>query len=115
MSEENDSLNEMLNAIREFHIVKGFDIGTESQSTMLYRMNLLIEEVGEISQCLTKGKGNLSEEHADLLILLLGNCLTMNIDIVNAFWRKLDVIMKRPDRVVGEYKRVSEWKEDNGV
>ncbi len=115
VSEENDSLNEMLNAIREFHIVKGFDIGTESQSTMLYRMNLLIEEVGEISQCLTKGKGNLSEEHADLLILLLGNCLTMNIDIVNAFWRKLDVIMKRPDRVVGEYKRVSEWKEDNGV
>lgn len=115
MSKRTDSLHEMLEAIREFHILKGFEIGTESQSTMLYRMNLIIEEVGEISQCLTKGKGSLSEEHADLMILLLGNCLTMNIDIVDAFWSKLNVIMSRSGRMVGEFNRVSEWKEVNDI
>ena len=115
LSENSDSLNEMLDAIRQFHMLKGFEIGTESQSTMLYRLNLLIEEVGEISQCLTKGKGNLSEEHADLLILLLGNCLTMNIDIVDAFWRKFNIIINRPGKMVGKFNRVSEWKEANGI
>lgn len=49
---------------------------------------------------LTKGKENLDEEHADLLIILLGNCLTMNIDIVDAFWRKFNVILDRPGKYI---------------
>ncbi|HWQ73047.1 MAG TPA: hypothetical protein VN370_12105 [Desulfitobacteriaceae bacterium] len=53
----------------------------------------MMEELGKISQCLTKGKGDLTEEHAELLILLLGNCLMMDIDIISAFWDKYQVII----------------------
>lgn len=74
----------------------------------------MMEELGEISQCsqcLTKGKGNLAEEHADLLILLLGNCLTMNIDLADAFWTKIEAIMERPSKKVGQFDRVSDWRD----
>lgn len=107
----NSNLYDMVEAVRQFHVKNGFDIGTESQATMLYRMNLMMEELGEISQCLTKGKGNLAEEHADLLILLLGNCLTMDIDIVDAFWTKFNVIMARQGKKVGQFDRVSDWRD----
>ncbi|KJR47512.1 hypothetical protein UF75_2090 [Desulfosporosinus sp. I2] len=56
----------MIEAVKRFHQKNGFDIGTQSQATMLYRMNLMMKELGEISQCLTKGKGSL----ADTLIRL---------------------------------------------
>ncbi len=72
-------INKMLKAVEEFHKKHSFDIGTKDKKTMYYRMNLLIEELGEISQSLTKGYPDeqVAEEHADLLILLLGNCITM--------------------------------------
>jgi predicted RNase H-like nuclease len=107
VNQYSSDLNQMVEAIRQFHIQNG--LGTKSKSTMLYRMNLMMEELGEISQCLTKGKGNLAEEHADLLILLLGNCLIMNIDIAKAFWDKYQVIMNRTSKKIGEYNRVSNW------
>ena len=105
-------LYEMLEAIKTFHQKNGFDIGTKSRVTMLYRNNLLIEELGEIASCLTKGesKERLAEEHADLFILLLGNCITMNIDLTEAFWKKYDKIMQREGKSVGNQKRVSDWK-----
>lgn len=100
----------MIDAVTEFHKKHNFDIGTKNTSTMLYRMNLLIEELGEVSQCLTKGKGDIVEEHADLLILLLGNCITMDIDIVEAFWEKYEKIMKREGKIINGETRVSEWQ-----
>lgn len=112
VNDVNDAnLMQMLEAVKQFHFSNGFDVATKSQETMLYRMSLLMEELGEISQCLNKGKGNIAEEHADLLILLLGNCITMDIDIVKAFWDKYHIITEREGKKVGKYSRVSEWKE----
>ncbi|MEL1135062.1 DUF429 domain-containing protein [Desulfitobacterium sp. THU1] len=112
--DRSSDLTEMLEAIKQFRIQNGLEVGTNSQETMFYRMNLMMEELGEISQCLTKGKGNLAEEHADLLILLLGNCLTMDLDIVNGFWDKYQVIMNRTSKKIGLYERVSSWEEAEG-
>jgi NTP pyrophosphatase (non-canonical NTP hydrolase) len=105
-------LNKMLNAVKEFHEKHGFDVGTKDRKTMYYRMNLLIEELGEISQSLTKGypEDKIAEEHADLFILLLGNCISMDIDLTDAFWKKLEKIMERPTKIIEENeKRVSDW------
>jgi len=102
-------IQEMIEKVKAFHRKHDFDIGTKNNTVMLYRQNLLIEELGEISQCLTKGKGDLAEEHADLLILLLGNCVVMDIDIANAFNEKMNKIMERPAKIIGDVKRVSEW------
>lgn len=99
----------MLEAIEVFHAKNGFDIRTKNMNTLLYRQNLLIEELGEISQCITKNTGNLGEEHADLFILLLGNCITMDIDISEEVWKKLQKIESRSGKNVFGYNRVSEW------
>jgi dephospho-CoA kinase/NTP pyrophosphatase (non-canonical NTP hydrolase) len=104
------ALQEAVEAVAEFHRKHGFDIGTRDRKVMQYRMGLLVEELGEINECLSKGRGDIAEEHADLLILLLGNCITMGIDLEEAFWKKYGKIMKRPAKVVGDMKRVSHWK-----
>ena len=77
---------------------------------MLYRMNLLMEEIGEICECLTKGKSkeNLAEEHADLLILLFGNCIMADIDIETAFWKKMKIIINRGRKKVGKRVRITD-------
>ena len=110
MNKEN--LKEMMNAVEKFHKKHGFDIRTKDTKTMYYRMNLMMEEVGEVCQCITKNKGDIAEEHADLLILLLGNCVTMDIDLTEAFWNKFEKIMNRPSKKVGEHTRVSDWNGD---
>lgn len=102
-------LNSLTSQIQAFHEKHGFDVGTKNIQTMLYRQNLLMEEPGEISQCLTKGKGDLAEEHADLLILLLGNCLVMDLDIEKVVKSKLEKIMQRPAKTIHGTSRVSEW------
>ncbi|HAN10804.1 MAG TPA: pyrophosphatase [Clostridiales bacterium] len=107
-----ESLQEMLNAVEQFHQKHGFDVRTKSIKTMQYRMNLMMEELGEVCQCITKNKGDIAEEHADLLILLLGNCITMDIDLTEAFWSKFEKIMNRPIKKVGEHTRVSDWNGD---
>ena len=111
MKERTDSLREMVEAVRDFHRQHGFEVGSENIQTMHYRMNLLMEELGEICQALTKGKGKdqIAEEHADLFILLLGNCLTMNIDLIEEFWKKMAQIAERKARQVGNCRRVSDW------
>jgi len=77
---------------------------------MLHRMCLLMEEVGEVCQCLTKGKSRqeLIEEHADLLILLLGNAVSLDFDLETAFWTKLERILRRPAKMVDGTVRVTE-------
>ncbi|CAM4388483.1 hypothetical protein ACTNDP_14170 [Paenibacillus barengoltzii] len=81
-------MNDLLEAVRELHERHNFK--NNGGEDALFRMNLIMEEVGEICSCLTKHKGNLAEEHADLLILLLGNCVAFNIDIETEFWKKMD-------------------------
>ncbi len=102
------TFKDMIAAVKKFHDKHDFE--STGGHDPLYRMNLIMEEVGEISECLTKGKDKekLAEEHADLLILLIGNCIAMDIDLVAAFWKKYERIMQRKAKFVGDYIRVTE-------
>jgi NTP pyrophosphatase (non-canonical NTP hydrolase) len=97
-------MKEMVEAIRRLHAKHGFS--EKGGEDMLFRMNLIMEEVGEICECLTKGHGDIAEEHADLLILLLGNCIALDIDIEKEFWRKLNMIMAANSVSVNGHARV---------
>jgi len=101
-------MKELIAAVREFH--RKHDLKARGGEEMLHRMNLIMEEVGEISQCLTKGKPRkeLIEEHADLLILLIGNAIALDFDLEQAFWEKMDRIMRRNSRMVNGTVRVTE-------
>jgi len=78
---------------------------------MTYRLALMAEELGEISACITKGKTDkaLAEECADLLILLIGTAISANLDLSEAFWRKMEKIEQRPSRMIDGRIRVSDF------
>lgn len=107
-------MQKYIDAVRKFH--EKYKFAEHNGHNMFYRMNLLMEELGEICECITKDKPKeeLAEEHADLLILLLGNCIACNIDIEKAFWEKLDKIMDRPFKILPDGTiRVTNYKGEN--
>jgi NTP pyrophosphatase (non-canonical NTP hydrolase) len=110
-----DSFADMVDAVVEFHRKHRFkELGGEE---MTYRIALMAEELGEISACVTKGKGReaLAEEAADLLILLLGTGIAEEIDLNQAFWDKMERLAMRSGRMIGGRIRVSEFGgEDDG-
>ncbi len=108
MCGSNFEMKEMVEAIREFH--RKHNLKERGGEDMLHRMSLIMEEVGEICQCLTKGKPRqeLIEEHGDLLILLIGNAVSLDFDLEKAFWDKYRKIMKREGRMVDGTVRVTE-------
>ena len=73
----------------------------------------MAEELGEISSCITKGKGKdkLAEEVADLFILLLGTAIAADFDLREAFWIKMERLMQRESRMVNGRIRVSEFRD----
>ena len=79
---------------------------------MMYRLALMLEELGEISACVSKGKGReaLAEELADLLILVIGTAIAQDIDLNAAFWAKMEKLSKRQSRMVNGRIRVSEFR-----
>jgi len=98
-------------AVRAFHAKHDFrNTGGEELN---YRIALMAEELGEISSCVTKGKSkeSLSEELADLLILLMGTDIAAEVDLKQAFWRKMDRLMQREARMVNGRIRVSEFRD----
>ena len=106
-----DSWQGMMDAVQAFHDKHRFkERGGEE---MTYRISLMAEELGEISSCVTKGKGKeeLSEEVADLLILVLGTAIAGNFDLNEAFWKKMDKLMQRESRIVDGRVRVSEFRD----
>lgn len=110
MSDKN-SWNDMMAAVQAFHDKHNFrDNGGEELN---YRVALMAEELGEISACVTKGKSKdlLSEEVADLLILLLGTGIAVGFDLNQAFWEKMDKLMQRDSRMVNGKIRVSEFRD----
>ena len=110
MSERN-SYQAMLDAVQSFHDKQDFkNTGGEE---MTYRLALMTEELGEISSCITKGKSkeNLSEEVADLFILLVGTAIAADFDLRDAFWKKMDALMQRDSRMVNGRIRVSEFRD----
>ena len=112
MSEHNqDSYQAMLNAVQAFH--DKHDFKNTGGEELTYRIALMAEELGEISECVTKGKPHeeLAEEVADLYILLVGTAIAANFDLKQAFWKKMDALMQRQSKMIGGRIRVSEFRE----
>jgi NTP pyrophosphatase (non-canonical NTP hydrolase) len=106
-----DSYQKMLAAVQLFHDKHRFkDTGGEE---MTYRIALMAEELGEIAECVTKGKSKeqLAEECADLFILLIGTAISADFDLQQAFWDKLEKIQSRQSRMINGRIRVSEFKD----
>jgi NTP pyrophosphatase (non-canonical NTP hydrolase) len=110
---ERDSYQAMRTAVQAFH--DKHDFRNTGGEELAYRVALMAEELGEISSCVTKGKSKamLSEEVADLLILVIGTAIAADFDLRDAFWNKMDKLMKRESRMVNGRIRVSEFKDMN--
>ncbi len=110
MTDQND-WSSMLNAVQAFHDKHNFR--QNGGEELNYRVALMAEELGEISSCVTKGKSKdlLSEEVADLLILIMGTGIAAEFDLNEAFWKKMDKLMQRESRMVNGKIRVSEFRD----
>jgi len=106
-----DSYKDMLAAVQAFH--DKHDFKNTGGEEMAYRVALMTEELGEISACVTKGKdkASLSEECADLLILLLGTAIAANFDLDESFWSKMKQLESRQSRMINGRIRVSEFRD----
>jgi NTP pyrophosphatase (non-canonical NTP hydrolase) len=108
---DQDSYQAMLTAVQAFHDKHRFrETGGEE---MAYRVALMAEELGEISSCVTKGKSTqaLSEEVADLLILIMGTAIAGDFDLNQAFWDKMEKLMQRESKMINGRIRVSEFRD----
>ena len=108
---EHDSYQAMLDAVQAFH--DKHDFKNTGGEELTYRIALMAEELGEISSCVTKGKDKamLAEECADLYILLIGTAIAQDFDLKQAFWDKMEKLMKRESRMVNGRIRVSEFRD----
>lgn len=106
-----DSYENMLAAVQAFHAKHRFR--EQGGEEMTYRIALMAEELGEIAECVTKGKSGdkLAEEVADLFILVLGTAIAADFDLKQAFWDKMQKIEAREGRLVNGRIRVSEFKD----
>jgi NTP pyrophosphatase (non-canonical NTP hydrolase) len=106
-----DSYTEMLAAVQAFH--HKHDFKNTGGEELTYRLALMVEELGEVAECVTKGKDKeqLAEEVADLFILLIGTAISAEFDLNAAFWQKMDKIMHRQSKMVNGRIRVSEFRD----
>ena len=105
-----DSFTEMRNAVQAFH--ERFDMAGKGGHDLKYRIALMVEELGEISAAVTKGKGKeqIAEECADLLILLLGTSIAADFDLNQSFWKKIRKVVERKSKMVEGTIRISEFE-----
>ena len=108
---DTDSYRNMLAAVQAFH--DKHDFKATGGEELVYRVALMTEELGEIAECVTKGKdkNELGEEVADLLILLIGTAIAADFDLKQAFWDKMEKIMRRESKMINGRIRVSEFRE----
>lgn len=106
-----DAYQDMLAAVQAFH--DKHDFKHTGGEELMYRVALMTEELGEIAECVTKGrdKAILAEEVADLFILLIGTAIAADFDLKAAFWTKLDKIMQRDAKMINGRIRVSEFRD----
>lgn len=106
-----DSYDAMLQEVQAFH--HKHDFKNTGGEELAYRIALMAEELGEISSCVTKGKDKekLAEECADLYILLLGTAISADFDLKQAFWDKMQKLMKRESKMINGRIRVSEFRD----
>jgi NTP pyrophosphatase (non-canonical NTP hydrolase) len=108
---DKDSYKAMLAAVQAFH--DKHDFQNTGGEELAYRIALMTEELGEISACVTKGKDRecLSEECADLLILLLCTAIAADFRLDEAFWDKMKKLEQRESRMINGRIRVSEFRD----
>ena len=101
----------MLKEVQTFH--DKHDFKNTGGEEMTYRVALMAEELGEISACVSKGKSKeqLAEECADLFILIMGTAIAQDFDLKQAFWNKMEKIMKRDSKMINGRIRVSEFRD----
>lgn len=106
-----DSYTAMLAAVQAFH--DKHDFRNTGGEELTYRVALMAEELGEVAECVTKGKdkAELAEEVADLFILIIGTAIAADFDLEEAFWSKMDKLMQRESRMVDGSIRVSEFRD----
>jgi len=104
----------MMRRVAMFHHKHAFSSEDNNGHDMGYRVALTIEELGELSAAITKGKPlqEAAEELADLLILILGHSLAMKVDLEDEFHRKMDKIMTRKARKGNLGIRVTEYGQE---
>jgi len=108
---DQNSYNDMLKAVQAFH--DKHDFKNTGGEELTYRVALMSEELGEIASAITKGKSkqDLAEETADLFILLMGTAIAADFDLKQAFWDKMEKIMKRESKMINGRIRVSEFRD----
>ena len=104
----------MMSRVANFHQKHHFSSDDNHGHDMGFRIALTVEELGELSAAITKGKPEeeASEELADLLILILGHSLAMEVDLEREFHKKMDKVMTRKDRKEKLGIRVTEYSDD---
>ena len=110
-----DQWSTMMSRVAAFHNKHSFASEESRGHDMGYRIALTVEELGELSAAITKGmpKNQIGEELADLLILLLGHSLAMDIDLEAEFHKKMDKIMLRDSKIGGLGVRVTDYSTDS--
>lgn len=90
--DSNISLNMLLNAVRTFHHLNHFFVGTGNRDDLLLRLALLIQEIGELAETVTKSRTgpnhgfssedyvNMQNEWGDVLYLLVGWAVELGWD-----------------------------------
>ena len=103
----------MMKKVASFHHKHDFE--SKNGHDMGYIIALTVEELGELSAAVTKGKPleECAEEMADILILLMGHSLAMKIDLKSAFEKKFSKIMQREALTGRLGVRVTEYKPEN--
>jgi len=106
-----DSYQAMLAAVQAFH--DKHDFKNTGGEDLAYRVALMVEELGEVSSCVTKGKRReaLAEEVADLLILVIGTAIAADFDLCQAFWDKMEKLDARESKMINGRIRVSEFRD----
>ena len=86
------SWHTLMSRVAKFHHKHDFANPENNGHDMGYRISLTVEELGELSGAITKGKPKeeIAEELADLFILTLGNALAMEIDLEKHVHMKLE-------------------------
>ena len=100
----------MMKKVAKFH--HKHDFAGKNGHDMGYRIALTVEELGELSAAITKGKPleDCAEEMADIMILLMGHSIAMEIDLKSAFEKKYARIMQREALTGRLGVRVTEYK-----
>jgi len=96
----------MMKKVAAFHHKHDFE--ANNGHDMGYRIALTVEELGEFAAAVTKGKPleDCAEEMADVMLLMMGHAVAMQIDLKAAFEKKYATIMQRSANPMLEGHRV---------